>query len=111
MATLTRLERLRNRRIDPLMRVDGLNEAYARLKEQDSAVQYTIGAMQPIDPAYTKNTIEERNRVEKQLADGYRGISLDVEFDYQGSITNDTHIRAHSDVDLLTVESRFYAIQ
>src|SRR5439155_26623062 len=25
--------------------------------------------------------------------------------------TNNTHIRAHSDVDLLTVESRFYTVQ
>src|SRR5437870_2631065 len=112
MATkLTRLEKLRNRRIDPLMKVAGLNEAYARLTNEDSAVQYTISAMQPIDPAYTANTIEERNRVEKQLGDGYKGLGLRIEFDYQGSVTNDTHIRAHSDVDLLTVEQRFIGVQ
>lgn len=107
----TRLEKLRNRRIDPLMKVSGLNEAYAKMAGEDSAVQYAIGAMQPIDPDYTKNTLEERNRVEKQLAEGYKTAGLGIDFDYQGSVTNDTHIKAHSDVDLLTVETRFNVIQ
>jgi hypothetical protein len=109
--TLNRLQQLRNRRIDPLIPVMEANEAYKRLSGEDSAVQYTIGAMQPIDPEYTRRTIEERTRVEKQLDEGYRNLSLAVQFDYQGSVTNDTHIRAHSDVDLLTVDDRFYGVQ
>src|SRR6185436_3886144 len=32
---------------------------------------------------------------------------MQVVFDYQGSVTNDTHIRAHSDIDLLTVETKW----
>ena len=111
MPTLTRLERLRNRRLDPQIKVAGLNEAYNKLTAEDSAVQYAIGAMQPIDPDYTARTIEERYRVQKQLADGFTAMGLAVEFYYQGSVTNDTHIRAHSDVDLLTVTSKFYAVQ
>lgn len=106
-----RLQRLQSRRIDPSIRVGELNEAYKRLSTEETAVRYAIGAMQPIDPAYTRNTIEERDRVEKQLAGGYKAANLDVEFDYQGSVTNDTHIRAHSDVDLLTVEKRFFEVQ
>ena len=43
-----------------------------------------------------------------QLADGFRRVRLSVQFDYQGSVTNDTHIRVYSDVDLLTVEQRSY---
>jgi hypothetical protein len=107
----TRLEKLRNRRLDPNIKVAGLNEAYNRLAGEDTAVQYAIGAMQPIDPDYTQRTIEERNRVERQLSDGFISNGLRVDFDYQGSVTNDTHIRAHSDVDLLTVDSRFYTVQ
>lgn len=107
----TRLEKLRNRRIDPLIKASGINEAYNRLTGEDSAIQYAVGAMQPIDPEYTKNTIEERDRVEKQLADGYVRAGLGIDFDYQGSVTNDTHIRAHSDVDLLTVEKRWRVVQ
>src|SRR6185312_11092340 len=111
MPTLTRLERLRQRRLDPQIKVAGLNEAYNRLTAEDSAVQYAIGAMQPIDPDYTRRTIDERDRVQKQLTEGFIVSGLNVDFDYQGSVTNDTHIRAHSDVDLLTVESRFLAVQ
>jgi hypothetical protein len=107
----TRLEKLLNRRLDPNIKVAGLNEVYNRLSTEDTAVQYAIGAMQPIDPDYTARTIEERNRVEKQLSDGFAASGLRVDFDYQGSVTNDTHIRAHSDVDLLTVESRFLVVQ
>lgn len=110
-AIKTRLEKLQARRIDPNIKVAGLNEAYNRLASEGSAVQYALGAMQPIDPAYTARTIEERNRVEKQLAEGYQAAGLNIDFDYQGSVTNDTHIRAHSDIDLLTVEQRFHVVQ
>lgn len=108
---LTRLEKLRNRRIDQNIKVAGLNEAYSHLPGEDSAVQYAIGAMQPIDPDYTRRTIEERDRVQKQLSDGFALAGLKVSFDYQGSVTNDTHIRAHSDVDLLTVTEQFHAVE
>ncbi|MGZ3237506.1 MAG: hypothetical protein ACXU8A_09055 [Burkholderiaceae bacterium] len=111
MTNLTRLERLRARRIDPNIKVAGLNEAYGRLLTEDSAVQYAIGAMQPIDPEYTRRTIEERSRVESQLQQGFSSAGLAVSFDYQGSVTNDTHIRAHSDVDLLTVDEKWVSIE
>lgn len=111
MPTTSRLERLRNRRLDPQIKVRGLHEAYNQLTGEDSAIQYAIGAMQPIDPDYTRRTIDERDRVQRQLAEGFDAAGLRVEFDYQGSVTNDTHIRAHSDVDLLTVDSRFHVVQ
>lgn len=111
MATLSRLDKLRNRRMDPLLKVAGMHEAYEKLKNEDSAVRYAIGAMQPIDPGYTKNSIEARDRVEKQLGDGYLALNLTVHFDYQGSLTNNTHIFAHSDIDLLTIDARFEVIQ
>jgi hypothetical protein len=107
----SRLDKLRSRRIDPLVKVAGLNEAYNRLATEDSSVQYAIGAMQPIDPDYTRRTIEERTRIEKQLTDGYVKAGLHVDFAYQGSVTNDTHIRVYSDVDLLTVEERWFGIE
>ena len=96
--------------MDPLVKVAGLREAYERLITEDTAVRYAIGSMQPIDAEYTARTIAERDRVQNQLADGYSAVSLTIAFDYQGSVTNDTHIRAFSDVDLLTVERRWHAI-
>lgn len=107
----SRLEKLRSRRLDPLFKVAGTREVYERLVREDTSVRYAVGAMQPIDPAYTLRTIEERDRVQKQLSDGFGATGLAIEFDYQGSVTNDTHIRAYSDVDLLTVERRWFAIE
>ena len=107
----SRLDKLRSRRIDPFVKVAATREAYDRLVEEDTSVRYAIGSMQPIDPAYTLRTIEERNRVEKQLEEGYRAAGLAIEFDYQGSLTNDTHIRVYSDVDLLTLIRGWYGLE
>jgi hypothetical protein len=107
----SRLDKLRARRLDPLLKIEGSREVYERLISEDSSVRYAIGAMQPIDPVYTQKTIDERNRVEKQLADAFRTARRLVTFDYQGSLTNDTHIRAYSDVDLLTVGELSYSIE
>jgi len=67
--------------------------------------------MQAIDAEYTFRTIEERNRVEKQLEEGYRAAGLAIEFDYQGSLTNETHIRVYSDVDLLTLVGGWHGVE
>ena len=108
---LSRLEKLRQRRLDPQFKIAALNEAYDRLPREGDSVRYAIGAMQPIDQAYTQRTIDERTRVENQLSTGFAAAALDVTFDYQGSVTNGTHIRAYSDLDLLTVDSRFFVVQ
>jgi hypothetical protein len=94
-----------------MIKTAALREAYDRLPREGESVRYAIGAMQPIDDAYTQRTIEDRTRVEKQLADGFTRAGLGITFDYQGSVTNDTHIRAHSDLDLLTVDTRFEVIE
>lgn len=86
------------------------NEVYKRL-QQDPAIRYAIGAMQPIDPAYTKVTFEQSDRVQNQIGSAYSQKGLKPSFDHQGSTTNDTHIKAHSDIDLLTIDERFYAIE
>src|SRR5882724_3683927 len=107
----SRLDKLRSRRIDPLAKVVATREAYERLVEEDTSVRYAIGSMQPIDTEYTSRTIEERNRVERQLDEGYRATGLSIEFDYQGSLTNDTHVRAYSDIDLLTILRGWHAVE
>lgn len=106
-----RLEKLRARRMDPLVKVAGAREAYERLVTEDTSVRYAIGSMQPIDETYTAKSIEERGRVENQLETGFHESGLDIEFDYQGSLTSDTHIKAYSDIDLLTVIQTFFSIE
>lgn len=110
MAT-NRIGKLRSRRTDPLIKTAEMREVYDRISE-DESVKYAIGAMQPIDKEYTKNTYEEGDRVKAQLDKSLntQGAAV-VEFEYQGSVTNNTHIKAHSDIDLLALHAHFYTIQ
>ncbi|QQS12386.1 MAG: hypothetical protein IPK81_23385 [Rhodospirillales bacterium] len=84
-----------------------MSEAYASLQEDDN-VKYVIGAMQPIDSAYTEKSYEEGRRVSSHIRKSLEDASWHKpEFTFQGSVTSDTHIKAHSDIDLLVLEQRF----
>ncbi len=61
-------------------------------------------AMKGVDPVYTTKTREAGENVKSHL----RAHLLDVEFEYQGSVMTNTHIRGHSDIDLLTISTKFY---
>jgi hypothetical protein len=101
------LRRLRQRRNpEDLM----IKEAYAHIKE-DEPIRYIIGAMAEIDPDYTRKTYSEAERVQNQIDAGMKRNSLGSEFEYQGSITKNTHIRAYSDIDVLTLEKRFVDLE
>jgi hypothetical protein len=64
--------------------------------------------MEPVDSEYTKLTYEECERVENQLEKAFDANGLTIDFRHQGSVTNNTHIRIHSDIDLLTLTRKFY---
>lgn len=87
-----------------------LQEAYASLQEDEAAV-YLVGAMEGVEPSFTKKTYEEGDRVAKQIATGLAGENLTAEFEYQGSVTKDTHIKAYSDIDLLVLDGRFVTLE
>lgn len=108
--TSRRLDRLYGRRIDPeITTATQLNEVYKRITNSDS-VKYTLGAMQPIDPDYTAATFAEGDRVWNQL-DKNLSSTNDCVKRYQGSTTNDTHIKAKSDIDLLTILTSSYDLE
>lgn len=109
---MTRYERLLSRRFEPSDSLYNFsaNEAYERIQEGENT-RYALGAMQPIKPEYTANTFKECNRVENQLQRAFSAEGLQITFDHQGSVTNDTHIKARSDIDLLTVIERFCWIE
>jgi hypothetical protein len=90
MAT-NRLAKLRARRTDPLIKAAALREAYDSMSEEEP-VKYAVGAMQPIDKEYTSKTFEEGDRVKAQLAKALNQPAETAEFEYQCSVTNDTHI-------------------
>lgn len=104
----TRLERMTARRTDDLVSGAKLqNEIYKRLSNSES-VRYALGAMQPIDPEYTKNTYEQGDRVCNQLK---KRLSTACDYEYQGSVTNDTHIKARSDIDVLVLTQKFWMLE
>lgn len=85
---------------------DARGEIYNKVNE-DSSIKYAIGCMQPVGSRYTEITFEEGDRVKNQLITGLRSQGICCEYKYQGSVTSDTHIKAHSDIDLLEVTDLF----
>jgi hypothetical protein len=65
---------------------------------------YVRLAMKGVEPEYTNRSKLAGERVKEHLI---RNIS-NVNFRYQGSVMTNTHIRAHSDIDLLTLSDKFY---
>lgn len=63
-------------------------------------------AMNGVDPLYTQKSKDAGERVKNHLIDG--GLK-DVDFEYQGSVMTNTHIKGYSDIDLLTISNKFYS--
>lgn len=105
-----RTARLRQRRYDPEARTVILKEATRvggwepQLTEPQ---RYIVESIQPVPPAYTEKTMRECSRVQNQVNKALVANDVRVEFDHQGSVTNNTHIRLHSDIDLLVIPDYF----
>ena len=85
---------------------------YLDLKES-SAVKYVIGARSPVARNYTEQIISNRNSIEKTLKEMNNSEYKDckLEFEYQGSVSNNTHIKRNSDVDLLVICNYFITLE
>lgn len=124
MATYTeKLARMRDRRLGLESRTSALKafdyaanfaeaasplitEAY-QYRSKSEQVQYVLGAMQELEPTYTKKTYAEGDRVKNQLSSALAQIGISVDFEYQGSVPLNIHIRAASDIDLLVLHTEF----
>jgi hypothetical protein len=80
-------------------------EKYFNIDFPDS-VKYTLGAMAEVDAEYTQNTFKEGDRIKSQLND-LKNAGCNISFQFQGSTTNNTHIKQHSDIDLLVLQENF----
>src|ERR1700683_5025102 len=76
-----------------------------------SALQYILEAMAPVDPRQTEIAHEACTRVQNQLGEALKQRGHKVDFERKGSVTTDTHIRVHSDIDLLALTKRFYFVR
>lgn len=84
-----------------------LTEAYERRAPDKPYTKYALGGMQEVGPAYTKISIDEAERVGKQLRGGMPSYGRSVHFRLQGSVPANIHIRRVSDVDLLVLDDTF----
>lgn len=81
------------------------------IKEAFNAIAYSDvltfikTAMMSVGPEYTKRTMEAGNKVKDHLE---RKLES-KEFKRQGSVMTDTHIKGHSDVDLLVISTKSYS--
>lgn len=79
-------------------------ESWESRAEGKPYTRYALGAMQEVDPDYTRISMQTAERVANQL--GKRVGNFDLEFRLQGSVPLNVHIRGVSDVDLLTLIDR-----
>jgi len=63
-------------------------------------------AMKGVEPEYTQRSRDAGERVKEHLLKGLTQMS----FRYQGSVMTNTHIKAYSDIDLLTISEKFYQV-
>jgi hypothetical protein len=69
--------------------------------------RYALGAMQEVDPDYTRISKETAERVAGQLTSGLTARGFTVDWRLQGSVPLNVHIRGVSDVDLLKLDTNF----
>lgn len=92
---------------------DGINETVlfdANFKDElqkaygSKVAEYVKRAMRGVDPLYTKRTYEAGNKVKGHLRKGREHL----DFEYQGSVPTNTHIKGNSDIDLVQITNAFY---
>jgi hypothetical protein len=64
---------------------------------------YIRYAMKGVEPEYTQKSKQAGENAKTHL-----DILSDKEFRFQGSVMTNTHIKAHSDIDLLVISTKFY---
>lgn len=100
----TALGEMRHRRLGD----DAISIQKSELYEsrgRHEATRYALGAMQEVDPEYTRISFEEGDRVKAHLTES---LQADVVFRYQGSVPMNIHIRRGSDIDLLVIHDGFF---
>jgi len=105
----SKFEKLRNRRLPLEKLANQFSEEYRRATK-NTDYEYLVEAMQPIANDYTEQTFEQGDRVKNQLESNLEYQHY-AEYAYQGSVTSDTHIKVHSDIDLITIRGGFSSLE
>ncbi len=105
-----RLSKLESRRFDPQLQRSILSKSYTDFRNGKS-VKYALESMHEIDAAYTKNTYLASDNVRSALATGLSKKGIFVEYRLQGSVETNTHIKLHSDIDVLVFTDKFHIVE
>jgi hypothetical protein len=105
-----RLEKLKKRRLDDQLQKAVLSESFSDVRISES-VKYALESMSPIDPSYTKNTYVASENIRNNLTKGLTNKGLTVEYRHQGSVETDTHIKLHSDIDILVFTEKYHSME
>lgn len=121
MSITNKLQKLQERRSEKNTFYNSVLDSYSLIKSESVQKNfsledayysepeiYVINSMKEVGSEYTDKSFMEAERVKNQLLKS--GI-LSVEFDFQGSVTNNTNIRFASDIDLLVVTTEFTTIK
>jgi hypothetical protein len=98
-----RLDRVATASVQDVLAKSILGESWERRQASNKHTRYALGAMQPVDPDYTRISLETADRVGKQLLEK---LPYYVTLKPQGSVPLDVHIRGVSDVDLLVLHGQ-----
>lgn len=105
-----RYERLLKRRAPAQDRVLAkFAEAYET--QPGKATKYILGAVAPVGRKKTEALVQQGTRVEEQLQTRLKASYPGLAFRRQGSVSNNTHIRYYSDVDVLTIIDKFHSLE
>lgn len=118
MTTLaTRFAKLAERKYDPSLRrsvflSDSAVGSFQKLAKalpsnSDDAISYISECAEPLDDEYTQRILNGANAVKRTLV----SKNIDAEYEFQGSVTNNTHIKIHSDIDLLVITNTYVALE
>ena len=105
-----RLEKLQKRRLDDQLQKAVFSESFSDAKISES-IKYALESMSEIDPNYTKNTYLASEIIRNNLTRGLNNKGLTVEFRHQGSIETNTHIKLHSDIDVLVITEKYFSME
>jgi len=106
---MDRLGRLTESAQLEIVRKSAHSEAWQRRASTGQPnTRYALGAMQEVDPDYTRISRETAQRVADQLKNGLTARGFQVDSRLQGSVPLNVHIFGVSDVDLLKLDTNFY---
>jgi hypothetical protein len=84
-----------------------LTESWQSRAKDSPNTRYALGAMQEVDPDYTRISVETAQKVGRNLEAGLSKVGISVDLRLQGSVPLNVHIRGVSDVDLLSINNGF----